>query len=83
MIDTAKKLNLLVRLKYRFIKNAANEFGFEDNRDYQRFRNTILGASRDYQVILVLMDKYPNIDTKAIWGIEKTMLNSLERPKKR
>jgi len=83
MIDTTEKLLSFIRLQYRFIKNAAVQFGFKDNRGYQRFRNTILGASRDYQVIHSLMKKYPKIDTKAIWKIDKTMLSNIETHKKR
>ncbi|MES0490759.1 MAG: hypothetical protein ABUK01_12245 [Leptospirales bacterium] len=74
MLDTPEKLKSAIKLEYRFLKNAAANMGFTSNKDYQRFRNTILGASRDYQVILALVKKYPKIDTVTIWSIDKSLL---------
>jgi len=76
MIDSPEKLQSVIRMQFRFIKNAAASLGFEGNKNYQRFRNTILGISRDYQVIYALLKKFPDIDTDAIWKIEKTMLRN-------
>ncbi|MES0490895.1 MAG: hypothetical protein ABUK01_12940 [Leptospirales bacterium] len=76
MIDTAEKLQSVIRLKYRFLKSAAVSFGFAGNKNYQRFRNTMLGASKDYQVISALLKKFPDIDTTAIWSIDKKILQN-------
>ncbi len=76
MIDTSEKLVATIRLRHRFIKEAAISLGFENSRDYQRFRNTLLGASRDYQVIVSLLREIPGIDTKKIWGIERELFES-------
>ncbi|MES0490905.1 MAG: hypothetical protein ABUK01_12990 [Leptospirales bacterium] len=69
MIDTKEKLQNEVRLRYRFLKKAAYEMGLKSNKDYQRFRNTVLGASRDLQVIKKLTKSFKNIDTYKIWGV--------------
>ncbi|MES0491384.1 MAG: hypothetical protein ABUK01_15425 [Leptospirales bacterium] len=76
MIDTSEKLTSMIKLKYRFIKEAASQFGFPGAKNYQRFRNTILGASKDYQVILALVENIPKIDTAAIWGIDKKYIKN-------
>lgn len=76
MIDTTEKLVAMVRLRHRFIKEAAIHLGFKNSRDYQRFRNTLLGASRDYQVIVSLLKEIPDIDTKKLWGIERDLILS-------
>ncbi|MES0491616.1 MAG: hypothetical protein ABUK01_16590 [Leptospirales bacterium] len=76
MINTPEKLISIIRLQYRFIKNAANTMGFLGAKDYQRFRNTLLGASRDYQVIMALLQKYPKIDTVSIWSLDKSALQN-------
>lgn len=78
MIDTSEKLTSLIKLKYRFIKEAAAQLGFAGAKNYQRFRNTILGASKDYQVIHALLEKIPKIDTAAIWGIDKKYIKKSE-----
>ncbi|MES0492079.1 MAG: hypothetical protein ABUK01_18975 [Leptospirales bacterium] len=69
MIDTKEKLQNEVRLRYRFLKSAAHEMDLKSNKDYQRFRNTVLGASRDLQVIKKLTKSFRNIDTYKIWGV--------------
>ena len=79
MIDTSEKLKSVIRLQYRFIKNAAEQCGFKGNKEYQRFRNTILGASCDYQVISVLLKNFPNLDTYAIWGVDKKVIENARR----
>jgi len=43
--------------------------GYTSNRDYQRFRNTVLGASRDLQVISKLVEDYPMLDSGKVWGV--------------
>ena len=79
MIDTQEKLVTIIRTKHRFLSEAATQSGFAGSKNYQRFRNTILGASRDYQVILALVKDYPKIDTKAIWGIDKKFIAQLKK----
>jgi len=68
-IETNAQLRLEILLKYRFVKRAANDMDFTSNRDYQRFRNTLLGSSRDLQVIKKLTETYSNINTYKIWGV--------------
>jgi len=68
-ITTNSQLHLELMLKYRFIKTAASDMGFISNRDYQRFRNTVLGGSRDLQVICRLVQAYPMIDAYKVWGV--------------
>lgn len=79
MIDTSDKLESTIRIKYRFIKKAAESFGFKGSQNYQRFRNTILGSSKDYQVILVLLKHFPKLDTNALWGLDKKALINLAK----
>lgn len=79
MIDTKEKLFTAIRVKYRFVSHAAKEFGFESSRDYQRFRNTLIGASKDYQVILSLLTNFPKIDTEKLWGVDKNSLKMLSK----
>lgn len=69
MINTKEDLLFKVKLEYRFVKTAANELGFTSSKDYQRFRNTLLGSSRDLQVIYKLTKRFKKIDTYEIWGI--------------
>ena len=78
MIDSPEKLVSTIRLQFRFLKSASADLGFKSNRDYQRFRNTILGASRDYQVIAALVKKYPKLDTKSIWGLDRDLLKNAQ-----
>jgi len=68
-IETLAQLQLEILLRYRFVSAAAKGMGFTSNRDYQRFRNTLLGSSRDLQVIKKLTETYSNINTYKIWGI--------------
>jgi len=42
---------------------------FTSSRDYHRFRNTVLGASRDLQVISSLVENYPMLDSGKVWGV--------------
>ncbi len=74
MINNTEYLKSAIQLKYRFIKEAANAMGFKGSKEYQRFRNTILGASKDMQVIQALIKSIPKIDTNAIWGINRQLL---------
>lgn len=74
MIDNTEKLMSAIRIKDRFMSESAEKSGFTGSKDYQRFRNTVMGVSRDYQVIIALLKRFPKIDTKAIWGIDKKLL---------
>ena len=76
MVDSVEKLNSIIRLRFRFLKAASEHFGYKTNRDYQRFRNTVLGASKDYQVIAKLLGEFKDLDTKKIWGVEASSLQS-------
>ena len=69
MINTKEKLLTGIRIKYRFIKTASTELGFESKRDYQRFRNTVIGASANISVIIKLKETFPELDTEKIWSI--------------
>ena len=83
MVDTVEKLNSVIKLRYRFLKSASEHFGYENNRDYQRFRNTVLGASKDYQVIAKLLEEFEELDTKKIWGVDASSLQSYSEEEKK
>lgn len=79
MINSTESLKATICIQYRFIKSAADALGFKGPKEYQRFRNTVLGSSKDLQVIQAIIKKFPNVDTQAIWGVDKNLLKAKKK----